>query len=413
VKTLLLTEIFPPRTGGSGRWFWEIYRRMPREQVLVCCGEHPQQEAFDCGHDLHVVRLPLHMPAWGIRSVAGLRGYMRLLRQVRRLVRRHGVERIHCARMLPEGWVAWLMKRLFGVPYTVYVHGEETSYGVLSRELGWMMRRVLAGASRVIANSRNTASILQRHWSVAPGSIHILHPGVDTQRFVPAQPDAQVRRGLGWEDRTVVLTVGRLQKRKGYDQMIRALPELSQAVPAVLYTIVGEGEERPGLEQLAARCGVADRVQFFGEVDEARLIECYQQCDLFVLPNREIDGDIEGFGMVLLEAQACGTPVVAGDSGGTAETMRVPETGCVIDCTAPDELVRTLAAWLPDQGLLAEKGRAARVWVEANFAWPALSRQAAKLFGFVGNLEESDRSGEPVEKNVGRSAATENLAGKS
>ena len=147
-----------------------------------------------------------------------------------------------------------------------------------------------------------------------------------------------MRARLGWGERRVVLTVGRLQKRKGHDMMIRALPAIRRAVPDVLYAIVGDGEERAALEQLAEQEGVRQSVQFLGEVDDETLVRCYQQCDLFALPNRQVGGDIEGFGMVLLEAQACGRPVLAGASGGTAETMRVPETGRVVPCDRPQEL---------------------------------------------------------------------------
>src|SRR5436309_1947957 len=106
MKSLLITEIFPPRTGGSGRWFWEIYRRMPADKVLIAAGEDPQQVAFDRTHDLPHARVPLAMAQWGMRSRAGCRGYWRALRAVSRLLDTNPVRSIHCARCLPEGWIA-------------------------------------------------------------------------------------------------------------------------------------------------------------------------------------------------------------------------------------------------------------------------------------------------------------------
>ena len=138
---------------------------------------------------------------------------------------------------------------------------------------------------------------------------------------MPAARDEDVRRSLGWEGRRVVLTVGRLQKRKGHDMMIRSLPQVRQEVSDVLYAVAGDGEERAALARAVTDLGLGGQVQFLGEVDENTLLRCYQQCDLFALPNRQVGSDIEGFGMVLLEAQACGKPVLAGDSGGTAETL--------------------------------------------------------------------------------------------
>ena len=132
-------------------------------------------------------------------------------------------------------------------------------------------------------------------------------------------------------------------------------------------------------------------VQFLGEPDDTRLVACYQQCDLFVLPNRAVGKDIEGFGMVLLEAQACGRPVVAGDSGGTAETMRIPETGRVVCCDGPDELGALVAELLADPALRNRMGEAGRQWVSARFDWQVLTAQAdilfrQELFGFPKRL---------------------------
>jgi phosphatidylinositol alpha-1,6-mannosyltransferase len=247
--------------------------------------------------------------------------------------------------------------------------------------LSWLVRHVLGGADFAIPNSRNTMRLLQEEWGLPAERVRLLHPGVDTQRFTPADPCPEVRATLGWGDRPVVLTVGRLQKRKGQDQMILGLRAVRAVVPDVLYVIVGDGEERAPLEGLVAREGLERHVQFLGEPDDEKLVQCYQQCDLFVLPNRQVGKDIEGFGMVLLEAQACGKPVVAGDSGGTAETMRIPETGRVVCCDGPDELSALVAELLADPDRRARMGEEGRRWVTEQFDWAVLSRQAARLFG--------------------------------
>src|SRR5436309_2725537 len=109
-KTLLVSEIFPPQTGGSGRWFWEIYRRMPRTEFMIAAGEHVRQEDFDRTHDLPLVRVPLSMKAWGLCSLVGLRGYSRALSWLGCLIRTEGVAMIHCARCLPEGMMALVLK---------------------------------------------------------------------------------------------------------------------------------------------------------------------------------------------------------------------------------------------------------------------------------------------------------------
>src|SRR5690606_35812380 len=149
----------------------------------------------------------------------------------------------------------------------------------------------------------------------------------------------------------------------------------------ILYVIVGDGDQRTALECLARELGVEGCIEFRGEIDDTAMIECYQQCDLFVLPNRNIDGDIEGFGIVLLEAQACGRPVIAGASGGTAETMRIGETGEIIDCTSPEPLASAIVRLLADPARRQKMGETARRWILEHFDWSILTGEAAEIFG--------------------------------
>jgi phosphatidylinositol alpha-1,6-mannosyltransferase len=392
---LLVSEIFPPAHGGSGRWFWELYRRLPCEEYLIAAGEHPRQAEFDRSHDLRVTRLPLALSDCGFFSPRGLRAYLSLARQVAALARAHGVTSLHCGRCVPEGWIAWLVRQVSGLPYLCYAHGEEVERNALgvgggvmsSRQLRWMAACVLRGTRLVIANSRNTERILREEWGLPAGRVRLLHPGVDTARFTPLPRDPETRRLLGWEGRPVVLTVGRLQKRKGQDVMIRAVGLMRRTVPDVLYAIVGGGEERPALEELVRREGLEGHVRFLGEVDDAVMVRCYQQCDVFVLANRQVGHDIEGFGMVLLEAQSCGKPVIGGASGGTAETMSIPETGYVVPCEQPEQLAAQAAELLLNRERRERMGAAARHWVLERFDWGALSRKARELF-----LEAARRS---------------------
>jgi phosphatidylinositol alpha-1,6-mannosyltransferase len=380
MNSLLVSEVFPPQTGGSGRWFWELYRRLSRERFLIAAGTDPRQEAFDRTHHLRLVRVPLRFPTWGLASARGLWHYGRAARTLGALVRAGRIDRLHAGKCLPEGLLALGIKCRWGVPYAVYVHGEELNLAGTSRELRWLTRRVLRGAGLVIANSRNTEGLLRQAWGVPAPRLCLLHPGADTGRFVPAARDRGARGRLGWGERPVLLTVGRLQKRKGHDQMVRALDAVRRVLPDVLYAVVGDGEERAALAALVERQRLGDHVQFLGELDDSRLVQCYQQCDLFVLPNRQVGGDFEGFGMVLVEAQACGKPVVAGASGGTAETMSIPETGQVVSCDGPDELAAVVTGLLADAGRRARMGRAARDWAVAHFDWAVLARQAERLF---------------------------------
>ena len=181
MKSLLVSDIFPPRTGGSGRWFWEITvdsragRTRSRRRGTL------RQELFDRTHDLEVTRLPLAMRAWGIVSWVGLRGYVRAVGRLSRLLAAEQIEMVHAARCLPEGVMALALRLGWGVPYTCYVHGEDIGTARSSREHCWLAGRVLRNATYLIANSRNTEPMLVQEWGLPPGRSALLHPGVDTR----------------------------------------------------------------------------------------------------------------------------------------------------------------------------------------------------------------------------------------
>lgn len=390
MKSLLITSVFPPQTGGSGRWFWEIYRRLPREEYVIAAEAHPQALDFDIEHDLNVHRLPLAFPDYGTCSLGGFKRYRHAALQVRKLIDIENVEAVHCGALLPDGWIGGIVARKRRLPLLVYLHGEEVCYTDSSRELNWMARRVLNQATRIVVNSHNTARIARDHWRIPVEKVQVLHPGVDCQRFVPAERNLDVRRRLGWDGRPVILTVGRLQKRKGHDMLLRALPAIRERVPDVLYAIVGDGQERGALERLVEELGLQHCVVFHGEPADDQLVECYQQCDLFALPNRQIGADIEGFGIVLLEAQACGNAVLAGDSGGTRETMQIGHTGKIVDCCQTQSLADAASNLLTDESFRSRLVTDGHAWVAERFDWGPLSRQAREYFS---RIESTGRSG--------------------
>jgi phosphatidyl-myo-inositol dimannoside synthase len=379
-KVLLISDMFPPRSGGSGRWLWELYRRLDGVAVHVIAGATPAAAAFDRTATMPIERVPLAFRSWGIWSVRGLLDYARATRAVARIAGRTRPDVIHCGKCLPEGLIGSFVARWRRVPFYCFVHGEELTLAGTSRELARLTRAVLRRCAGVVANSRHTRDLLMQTWGLPDGRVTVMHPGVDTSRFVPAPPSSVARDRLGWTNRRVILTVGALQKRKGQDMLIRALPAIRSHCPDVLYAIAGEGWERAYLEQLVAEHGVGDAVQFRGTPTDAELVECYQQCDLFALPNRRVDWDFEGFGIVLLEAQACGKPVIAGRSGGTAEAIDPSSTGELVPCDTPEALADAVVRLLERTDDRREMGTRARHWVVEHFDWRAVTRDAESLF---------------------------------
>lgn len=379
-KVLVLTENFPPISGGSGRWFWELYSRLPKEQYLILADNVEGAAEFDRTHQLNILRMPFNSPEWGVKNLAGLKFYWRVFRLIRKIIKQHQITHIHCGRVIHEGVTAWLLKLITGTPYLCYVHGEDVETAATSGEHNLMVKQVCKHADLLICNSHNSANIVKRLNYATDDKIQVLHPGVDASLFVPAVDDEEFKQQMGWQGRKVIITVGRLQARKGQDMMIRATGLLKEQFPEVLYAIVGRGECLQSLQALTAELGLEDHVQFLTDVSDLQMIQCYQQSDVFILPNRTIGIDIEGFGMVLVEAQSCGKPVIAGDSGGTKETMLVNKSGFVIDCTAAQSISTTVASLLSDPEYSAKMGEIGRKHVESELDWQAHVKKASLLF---------------------------------
>jgi phosphatidyl-myo-inositol dimannoside synthase len=380
LKTLLVTENFPPKPGGSGRWFWELYSRLPKSEYSILAGQSPATELFDSESSLRISRHNLSSPEWGFVSIKGIAFYLRSIKLIHKQIKLQEIKMLHCGRVLPEGVMAWLLNILTGIPYYCYVHGEDLETAASSREQNFLCKLVIQRASKIVCNSQNSANLVAKFGDAARIKAVVLHPGVDSSKFVPAEHSAEIRSSLGWLDKKVVLTVGRLQARKGQDMMIRALPAIKKDIPNILYAVVGDGDCLQILQNLAVEFGVEDNVQFLREISDQKMIQCYQQCDLFILPNRTIGNDIEGFGMVLVEAQSCGKPVIAGDSGGTKETLIDGQTGIIIDATQQHNIVATVIPLLKDNQKLRCMGENGRGHVMQNLDWQALVIKAKELF---------------------------------
>jgi phosphatidylinositol alpha-1,6-mannosyltransferase len=378
-KVLLLTENFPPIEGGSGRWFWELYSRIPKDRVVVLTHNTDRGEEFDNSHSINVIRAPMSSPEWGFKSITGIKFYWRLVKLVRKIVKQHGIEEIHCGRVIHEGVVAWLIKMLTGIPYLCFVHGEDVETAATSREQSLMVRKVCSASKMLICNSYNSQNLVVNLGFESEDKCEVLHPGVDTAKFISAEPDNIFREDMGWTNKQVLLTVGRLQQRKGQDYLIKAMPELLKKHPDLFYAVVGRGECEEALRELIESLKLENHVKIYTDLNDEYLIKCYQQCDFFILPNRTIGNDIEGFGMVLVEAQACGKPVIAGDSGGTAETMLIGETGEIIDCSTPSLLAEGLAHVLAKPEF-TDYGTKGLSYVQANLDWQAHVHKALELF---------------------------------
>jgi phosphatidylinositol alpha-1,6-mannosyltransferase len=293
--------------------------------------------------------------------------YTRLLLKAIRLAARHRFAAVFAGRALPEGLVAWVVARLRGGPLLVYAHGEELTGWGRGRKFR-AMRFVLQRADAVLANSDFTRDTLVGLIGVDPARIALVYPTVDENRFRPDLPGDEMRAALGLTPgQRLILSVGRLNRRKGFDSVIRTLPLLQRQGIDAHYVVIGIGEDRPYLQDLAEQLAVAHRVHLLGHVSYEDLPRWYSACDVFAMPNRDIGGDTEGFGLVYLEAAAAGKPAVAGNAGGTASAVVDGVTGLRVDGEQLQAIAGAIAHLLSNPDEAARMGRNGRERVIENF----------------------------------------------
>jgi phosphatidylinositol alpha-1,6-mannosyltransferase len=262
--------------------------------------------------------------------------------------------------------------------YVCWTHGEELAETSSSRELTALFGVAQRHADLLIANSRHTAGLLEAR-GMDFGRIRIVYPGVDTNRFTPEVPGRdELRAQLAAPDELILLTIGRLQRRKGHDLVLRALSQLPER-EAIRYVIVGDGEERERLTALADELRVGDRVRFMGKVPSGDLPRYYAAADIFAHPNRVDGQDFEGFGIVFLEAAASELPVIAGRSGGVPEAVASERTGLLVSGTDAVELQEAISALVRDPDRRRSLGRAGRVRARDEFSWERAAGRVAEL----------------------------------
>ncbi len=373
---LVITELFLPTKGGTAVWFDEVYRRLGGKEIHIVTARVPGSEDHDRNHPNSVHRLNMRRHWWLRPESLGM--YAKFLFASFRILARKPIAAIHAGRVLPEGLVGWVGARIFRKPLVIYAHGEEITTWRQPAKFR-VMAFTYRHADKVIANSGFTQEELLKI-GVSPEKIELIYPGVDVERFRPGLPclDLKQKLGLGAGDK-LLLSVGRLSRRKGFDSVIYALPELINSGLNVHYALIGVGEDWDYLQALARQLQVKGRVHFLGHVSSEDLPRWYNACDIFVMPNREIKGDTEGFGMVFIEAAACGKASIAGKAGGTGAAVIDGRTGLRIDGSKTGEISNAIKCLFTDHQLIASLEEAALQRAHSEFSWQNVAAKTLNL----------------------------------
>lgn len=377
-KTLIVTNDFPPRPGGIQAFLHNMALRLDPAQVVVYASTWKRgaegaaaTAAFDAEQPFTVVRDRTTM----------LLPTPRVTRCAVRLLRTHGCSSVWFGAAAPLGLMAPALRRAGARRLVATTHGHEAGWAQLpaSRQL---LRRIGEGTDTITYLGEYTRSRIAAALTPAAADRMVqLPPGVDEKTFHPDSGGDRVRARLGLTDRPVVVCVSRLVPRKGQDTLILAMPAILAAVPDAVLLVVGGGPYAEELEKLAARTGVRDSVRFTGPVPWEELPAHYGAGDVFAMPCRTRRGglDVEGLGIVYLEASATGLPVVAGDSGGAPDAVLDGETGWVVRGGSAEESAERIVALLGDAELRRRMGERGRAWVEEKWRWDLLAERLEAL----------------------------------
>ncbi|HWH31035.1 MAG TPA: glycosyltransferase family 4 protein [Egibacteraceae bacterium] len=373
-RTLWITNDFPPRAGGIEQFVHHLLERLPPDSVRVIASGWEGDAAHDATLPYPVTRLrrPL-LPTPGV------------LAEARRAIRDHQPDVVVFGAAWPLGELAGRL----GVPSLGFTHGHEA--GLARVGFGPLIRRVARRVDALGVISGFTRRELQR-WIGPYTAVHDLPPGVDVRRFHPEVDRAAARRAFQVPDEApLVVCVGRLVPRKGQDVLVEAWPRVLRRHPDARLLLVGDGPLLGRLTLRVGQLGLEHRVRLAGGVDWHKLPLCHAAADLFAMPCRSRWGglDVEGLGIVYLEAQACGVPVLAGRSGGAPEALVPGETGEVVDGTSPEAVAGAIARLLDDRAALRRMGAAGRAFVERRYAWDAIGARLRELLQEIGDKRPS------------------------
>ena len=375
-RVLLVTNDFPPRRGGIQSYLGEFVSRLAQpasHEMTVYAPKWKGADAFDEAADAvgyRVVRHPgtLMLPGPAVDS------------RMRRLIAEHDIDTVWFGAAAPLALLTQRARQAGATRVLASTHGHE---------VGWSMLPVARSVLRRIGDTTDVVTFVSRYTRLRfasafgpAASLEYLPPGVDTDRFRPdpaARAELRDRYRLG--ERPTVVCVSRLVPRKGQDVLIKALPSIRRRVDEAALVIVGGGPYLETLRMLARDCGVADHVTFTGAVPDDELPAHHALADVFAMPcrTRGAGMDVEGLGIVFLEASATGVPVIAGDSGGAPEAVQHNKTGLVIDGHWVHEVADAVTELLTDRDRAAAMGAAGRQWVTSQWRWDTLAARLADL----------------------------------
>lgn len=358
MKTLLLTLEYPPFCGGVANYYGNLVKYWPEAGGIMVL-DNNQGEFLD-------IRWPL--------------GWLKAIGKLRRAVKEKMIGQVLVGQILPLGTAALICCKLFKIKYSVILHGLDFTLAIKSSRKKFISQKILNRAEKIICGNSYVAEMVKQTWPRLAQKLVVVNPGVENLVTRNSQLITQFKAKHSLNGKTVLLSVGRLIKRKGFDKVIEALPETLKKLPNLVYVIIGAGEELNNLERKIANYGLKDKVIIINKATDEERDNWYQVCDIFIMPARNLNGDFEGFGIVYLEANLAGKPVIAGRSGGVGDAVVDGLNGLLVDQENINDISEKIIKLALDPKLRQKLGEAGRERAIKNFDW---KKQALKIHKLI------------------------------
>lgn len=371
---------FPPEKGGIHDYAYGLISQIPSEEVTVLTNkikDTVESNQFDRKADFEIIRKRIY---WNSNKVLLILSQVILILQLIILKWRRKTSEIHFVNVFPVGIAGPFMKAFFGVKYFPYVHGLDVM-GMVNSRLFPLLMMILKRSDKVIANSQYTKSRLIE-LGIHEHQIVIIPPGLNVSKLSGAVESVEdVRDKYDLHGKKVMITVSRLVERKGHDVTLKAIRQVIKHIPNLKYLICGDGPYRGELERLVSLYGLDTIVVFTGGITDQELHQLYECSDIFIMPSRDIKekGDVEGFGIVFLEANYYKLPVIAGNSGGIPDAVKDQVTGYLVDPMDDIEIANRIEELVVNEKLAEEMGNNGHNWVINHCLWSHRSQLLKKL----------------------------------
>jgi len=374
-STLLITNDFGPRAGGIESFVIGLLERMPKSQVVVYTSMQGDTKSYDADW----------FNSFGVKVIRDRSKILlptpRVVRTLQSLIRQDGIENIWFGAAAPLGVSARWLKKAGASNVVALTHGHEVWWARIW-PFSWAISEIAKQSNHLTYLGEFTKAAMIKRVGDSNKLVRVA-PGIDTEHFKPVSA-AQLREELQLAHRPTIVTVGRLVHRKGQDRLLEALPRIIKEIPDVALVFVGEGPHRQQLDNLVKKLGLQNHVYFIGRIQFSELPKYICVGDVFAMPSRSrfFGLEVEGLGIVYLEASACGLPVIAGASGGAPDAVIAGETGLVVDGNNLDEIAQSCINLLKSKELRDQMGKNGRAWVIDNWRWEIWSNKFNKLLGF-------------------------------